>query len=138
MNVGIVGHEAAKFTARTEAQARAIIRYLLSPQDAVAVSGHCHLGGIDIYTEEEAAALGRQTLIFPPKTLRWADGYRPRNLQIAVASDIVHCLVVAEYPPDYNGMRFSHCYHCNTSDHIKSGGCWTARRARQFKVHVIR
>jgi len=56
MNIGIVGHETAKFTAETEAKARAIIRHLLDHEgtDDVLVSGGCHLGGIDIWAEEEA------------------------------------------------------------------------------------
>lgn len=138
MNIGIVGHEAAKFTPYTEAAARDIIRQLLAPTDAVLVSGHCHLGGIDIYAEEEAFIMGRPSIIFPPKTLRWSDGYRPRNIQIAATSDTCYSLVVAEYPPDYSGMRFNYCYHCNSHDHIKSGGCWTARRCKQYEIVVVR
>jgi hypothetical protein len=141
MYIGIVGHEAAKFTADTEAMARSIIRSLLSPPEAVLVSGHCHLGGIDIWAEEEADALGRAKDIFAPKKLVWGgpDGFQSRNLKIATRSDVVHCLVIAEYPPTYTGMRFDYCYHCHTHDHIKSGGCWTARRCHGGGVwHVIR
>ena len=136
MRIGIVGHEAAKFTAETEAQARWIIRSLLTGADIV-VSGRCHLGGIDVWAEDEAAALGLGTDIFPPATHTWATGYKPRNLKIAQHSDIVHCIVVATYPPGYDGMRFNYCYHCKTSDHIKSGGCWTALRCERRQWHVI-
>lgn len=101
------------------------------------VSGHCHLGGIDIWAEEEADDMGIEKLIFPPKSLRWNGGYKERNLLIARNSDIVHCIVVAKYPPHYRGMRFTRCYHCDTTEHIKSGGCWTAWRCMRRQFHVI-
>ena len=126
--VGIVGSEAAKFTPETETRARALIRLLLSPGDVVC-SGHCHLGGVDIFAEEVASALGLEKLIYPPKELNWDHGYRPRNLQIAVASDVVYCITVRDYPPMYKGMRFSSCYHCKVDTHVKSGGCWTVKQA---------
>jgi hypothetical protein len=136
MNVGIVGHEAKKFTPVTEAKAREVIRTLLVPGSTL-VSGHCHLGGIDIWAEEEADRLGIPKLIFPPKSLDWTNGYKPRNLQIARNSAIVHCINVAAYPPGYKGMRFSYCYHCKTDAHIKSGGCWTAWRCPKRQWWII-
>lgn len=136
MRVGIVGHEAKKFTPETEEKAREIIRSLLLPGD-ILVSGGCHLGGIDIWAEEEADKLGLGKMIFLPKTQSWEGGYRERNLMIASESHIVHVIVVAEYPSTYKGMRFKTCYHCGTSAHIKSGGCWTAKRCKESKWHVI-
>jgi predicted Rossmann fold nucleotide-binding protein DprA/Smf involved in DNA uptake len=130
--IGIVGHEAAKFTPETEAEARRIIAELLASPDAVLVSGRCHLGGIDVWAEEEAERLDRTTMIYPPATHSWILGYKPRNLKIAQDSDEVHSIVVAEYPPSYTGMRFDFCYHCGTSAHIKSGGCWTAKQAQRL------
>lgn len=137
MRVGIVGHEAKKFTAETEAKAKAVIRSLLSPGD-ILVSGGCHLGGIDIWAEEIADEMGLEKRIYLPATRRWEGGYKQRNLKIAYGSDIVHCIVIAEYPEDYEGMRFEQCYHCHTTAHIKSGGCWTAKRARKRKWHIIK
>lgn len=134
--VGIVGHEGAKFTAETEAVARNIIRSLLSPGD-ILVSGGCHLGGIDIWAEEEADKLGIQKEIHIPAKRTWEGGYKQRNLKIADTSDIVHCIVVSKYPEGYKGMRFDYCYHCKSSDHIKSGGCWTAKRAKKAEWHII-
>jgi len=136
MKVGIVGHEAAKFTPETEKQARDLIRKLLEPAYCV-VSGHCPLGGIDMWAEEIADELGIPKLIFPPKDLSWSEGYKPRNLLIAKNSDIVHCIVVDKYPPNYQGMRFQFCYHCKTDTHIKSGGCWTALKCKRREFHVI-
>lgn len=133
MIIGIVGSEAAKFTAETEAKARAIIRTLLSHSDAILCSGHCHLGGVDIFAEEEAKALGRfdPQYIFPPKTLNWTNGYRPRNMQIARASDRVVCITLKALPASYSGMTFEGCYHCGDArpPHVKSGGCWTVLQA---------
>lgn len=135
--IGIVGHEAAKFTPDTEATARWIIRTLLEHPRSVLVSGHCPLGGIDIWAEEEATKLGRRMIIYPPKVNSWEAGYKPRNLQIAHTSDICHCIVVATLPPTYTGMRFTSCYHCKTDSHVKSGGCWTALRCRASEWWVI-
>lgn len=133
MRVGIVGSESAKFTAEGEANARARIRSLLQPEDTV-VSGRCHLGGIDIWAEEEAQLLGCGLLVFPPAVHSWQDGYRPRNVQIAEHSDYVVCLTVDRFPPDYKGMKFPFCYHCKSDKHIKSGGCWTVKYARRIGI----
>jgi hypothetical protein len=139
VNVGIVGHEAAKFGSSAEAAAKLVIRELLAPADAVLVSGHCHLGGIDIWAEEIAIETGRYDpkLIHPPATTAWENGYKPRNLLIARDSDVVHCLVVDRLPPTWTGMRFPLCYHCGTKDHVKSGGCWTAKRGKVGMWHII-
>lgn len=133
MIVGIVGSEGKKFTPETERIARGIIRELLfRPDVAACASGHCHLGGIDIFVEEEAKNLGLTCHVFPPKALSWNGGYRERNIEIAKKSDVVYCITVDKLPPGYVGMKFSSCYHCGTADHIKSGGCWTAKYARQL------
>lgn len=135
MKIGIVGHEAAKFTPDTEAKAKQLIKCLLdddalfADDETIAVSGHCPLGGIDIWTEEIADEYGYKKLIFPPAKQTWAGGYRERNLLIAQNSDIVHCISVASYPDSYTGLRFNRCYHCGTNDHAKGGGCWTMKQA---------
>ena len=131
MKVGIVGAEAAKFTTDGEAQARELIRLLLDPGD-ICVSGGCHLGGVDIWAEEEARALGLEVIVYPPATLSWESGYKPRNIQIAEACETLCCIVVDAYPPHYTGMRFNLCYHCKRRDHIKSGGCWTGKYANRL------
>ena len=140
MRVGIVGSEAAKFTPYTEAQAKDIIRSLLSRGDVV-VSGACHLGGIDVWAAEIGHELGLEVKEYPPKTHNWSSGYKPRNIQIARDSDIVCCITLARLPDTYHGMRFPYCYHCKTSDHVKSGGCWTAhyaqRLGKEAKWYVI-
>ena len=101
-------------------------------KDDILVSGHCHLSGIDIWAEERADELGtlERAIIHKPKHRRWKpDGYRDRNLKIARDCEEAHVIVVENYPPNYHGMRFDYCYHCKATDHIKSGGCWTAWQA---------
>jgi len=148
MNIGIVGHEAKKFIPLTEQMAKELIRQLLEPANSVLVSGHCHLGGIDIWAEEIATLLGKPKLIYAPEHHSWDRGYKPRNIKIAENSNVVHSIVVAKYPPTYEGMRFEdavtgepYCYHCNNNTHVKSGGCWTAKYAKslgkQGFIHVL-
>lgn len=136
IHVGIVGSEAKKFTPEGERQARTIIEELLSPPNTVLVSGHCHLGGIDIYAEEIANRLGRSMQIFAPAQLSWPY-YKARNTKIAVTSDIVHCITVDRLPSDFTGMTHPKCYHCNSSNHVKSGGCWTMLRAKVGKLWIV-
>lgn len=132
--LGIVGHERAKFTPVTEFHARAAIRLLLQQfEPTLVVSGACHLGGIDVWAIEEAKTAGLLTAEYPPKTLRWHDGYKPRNILIAENSDVVSCVVVKEYPVSFKGRRFPLCYHCMTKNHVKSGGCWTLKYARRLQ-----
>lgn len=142
MILGIVGSEAAKFTEETEKKARQVILDLirtLNPK--LVVSGGCHLGGIDTWAIEVAKSNGTETKEYFPKNLCWSTGYKPRNIEIATASDVVICITVARLPDAYRGMRFGLCYHCGTKDHVKSGGCWTVRYAkkigRQGRILVV-
>lgn len=137
--IGIVGSESAKFTPRTEALARQKIRDFITaamitsaPDRVVVCSGACHLGGIDVWAIEEARLLGLDTIEYPPKVLSWEQGYKPRNILIAEKSNYVVCITVRELPPGYTGMRFKMCYHCKTTEHVKSGGCWTVKYAQQL------
>ena len=133
MILGIVGSEAAKFTAQIEAVARRVIRDLIRTHGAArVVSGRCLLDGVDIDAVEEARALGVAVTEFPPRTYSWQSGYMPRNVQIAEASDYVACITLKELPPGYAGMRWRLCYHCGTTAHVKSGGCWTVKYARKI------
>jgi len=140
--MGIVGSESIKFTPETEARAKDCIRALLQLDHVTGYSsGHCHLGGIDIWTEEIGDEFGLERFIYPPKTQSWETGYKPRNLQIVKAFDEVHCVTVRELPATYKGMRFDYCYHCHTDQHVRSGGCWTAlqaqKRGKPAYWHVI-
>lgn len=128
MNIGIVGHEEAKFNSVTEEAAKKLIRSVVSGAACV-VSGGCHLGGVDIWAEKTADMLSIPKKIHLPKNRRWDTGYKERNLLIAKDSDVVHVILVKEYPEGYDGMRFPLCYHCKSTEHIKSGGCWTGLAA---------
>lgn len=134
MKIGIVGHAADKFTPGTEAQARRVIAAILARPGTILVSGGCHLGGIDIWAEEEADRLGIEKIIHLPVHRRWEGGYKQRNIKIAQDSDQLLVIVVTDYPPGYRGMRFTGCYHCKErrSAHVKSGGCWTGNVAEQL------
>lgn len=135
VNLGIVGAEAAKFTPFTQAAARRIIRSLIRQTGAtLVVSGASPLSGIDDWAIEEAIRLGIETREYPPKRQGWLY-YRKRNLQIAKASDLVVCITLQQLPDGFTGMRFPDgCYHCGTppDDHVKSGGCWTAKQAKRL------
>lgn len=155
-NLAIIGHAADKFNLITELLAKQeiydlIINYNNRYNDNLTIiSGGCHLGGIDIWAEEIAKELNLPTCIYRPKVLSWQSkvekgveliGYKDRNLLIA-KSDIVVCIVVKEYPENYKGLKFDYCYHCqnkvdNPGQHIKSGGCWTARKCRNRKWIII-
>lgn len=133
MILGIVGSEAKKFTPVTEMLARRVIHDLIRTyKPEIVVSGGCHLGGIDEWAIEIAEGIGKKTEVYLPKNLRWNDGYKPRNIEIAVRSDAVICITVAKYPDGYDDMRFGLCYHCGTKDHVKSGGCWTTKYATKL------
>lgn len=142
MNLGIVGHAADKFTATTEAAARQIIREEILAHGATAVvSGRSPLGGVDWWAEEIAKDLGVGLIVHPPTRNEWSGpgGFQERNLAIARDSDVVLVVVVKELPPGYKGRRFRFCYHCKdrVEAHVKSGGCWTAWKARSAKWRII-
>ena len=133
--IGIVGNEAAKFTPETEAKARAYIHWMLTqPGVTDFTSGGCHLGGIDIWAEEEARRLGLTCHIYLPKQLAWTY-YRDRNLRIARKCDHLYNISLARYPQHFpQWKRFDSCYHCpaDKQNHVKSGGCWTLKQALKF------
>jgi len=142
MIVGIVGSEEAKFTTLGEDRANGIILDILSqPGVTEVVSGKCHLGGIDVWAAQIGTHLGLKVTEFPPLTRSWETGYRPRNIQIARTSDIVHSITVDRLPDTFTGMRFKLCYHCRVTDHVKSGGCWTMKEAIRMgklgQLHVV-
>lgn len=143
MRVGIVGAEGVKFTAQGEASAKEMIRKIISaPEVEEICSGECHLGGIDLWAHEIADELGKPFTAFPPKTLSWETGYKPRNLQIARWSDKVFCLTVDRLPEGFKGMKFNLCYHCSNhgadgTNHVKSGGCWTMYKCKEGERIII-
>jgi len=132
--IGIVGNEEAKFTSlgRTRAFDK-LVQLIDRPEIIKVVSGGCHLGGIDKWAIQVASELGKEIEEFLPEKLQWEGGYKQRNIQIAEASEEVHCLSVNKLPENYSGMKFEYCYHCHRNDHIKSGGCWTILYAKRIE-----
>lgn len=142
MKLGVVGPEQAKFTSATEALAKQAIRdAVVRHQATTLVSGHCPLGGVDIFAEEIAAELGLRMIVHAPRTLSWGGpgGYKARNLAIARTSDLVLMVALEELPTSFRGMAFEDCYHCKGRNppHVKSGGCWTAWRCREREWVII-
>lgn len=141
-NLGMVGHAQDKFTPETEAIARfQMVEFINHFNPTSIVSGHCHLGGVDIYAEEIATSLGINLIIHKPVNLSWSGkgGYRDRNLKIARDSHLVLVVVVKDYPSTYSGLIFNGCYHCQGRNpkHIKSGACWTAWKCRKREWIII-
>lgn len=156
MKIGIVGHGADKFDEYSKKEAKRIIESILlfnsnsklgrvpRVKDVVLVSGHSPVGGIDIWSEEVAKELGIPMDLKVPEQYTWDAqyGYKQRNLDIAKDSDVLWIILVDKYPEGYKGMKFAKCYHCGTSDHVKSGACWTAKQARKLgkevNYHIIK
>lgn len=145
--MGIVGNGSDKFTAYGELKARELIHCLLLGADML-VSGHSPVGGIDIWSEDEARFLGIAMDLKVPLIAAWNPpngyGFKARNLDIARCSDVVHVIVADTYPLDYRGRKWSFCYHCRDSaerdfghNHIKSGGCWTGNHAANAVWHIV-
>lgn len=140
MKIGIIGHGENKFTEKTKQEAKNIIRKIFHIRkiafldNLYLVSGHSPVGGVDIYAEEIAKEMDIKLDLKIPKQHKWDAeyGYKQRNIDIAKDSDEIYIILVDKYPPNYKGMRFEKCYHCNSTDHIKSGACWTGRYAKKL------
>ena len=92
--------------------------------------------GVDGIAEDIAKEWKIDTLIFPAETLHWEDegvkkGFKSRNTQIAENCDILYCFPRIRKDTD--------CYHCGTDKHQAGGGCWTAKKAKEFgkKISII-
>jgi len=145
MNVGVVGSGSDKFTESQKARVIELLQEILAHPYVRLVSGHSPVGGVDIWSEEVADAFGVPKTIYVPEIQQWNPpgryGYKARNLDIAKNSDVLHVIVVKDYPPDYKGMRFEECYHClrmaRDAHHCKSGGCYTGEMALKMGKEVI-
>ena len=131
--VGFIGHGEGKFTIRGKEIAIDLIYKLMKGygEPITVISGHSPVGGIDMWAEKIAEKLGFPTDIKAPKQLTWGGsyGFRARNIDIGEQSNELHVILVDRYPSFYKGIRFSNCYHCGVSDHVKSGACWTRKWA---------
>jgi hypothetical protein len=95
------------------------------------VSGGCHLGGIDIWAVEEAQKIGKPYEEYLPVTKDW-NGFKARNKLIAQNADLVICITLKDLPSTFSKKTRRFCYHCNTDEHVKSGGCWTVQYAKRL------
>lgn len=142
-SLGIVGHAQEKFTPATEAAARQIIAEEIARlRPRRIVSGNSPMGGVDWYARDAARSTGLEMVEHTPRVHQWGapGGYKDRNLLIARDSDMVLVVVVSALPPGFRGMRFGEgCYHCGSRNpkHIKSGGCWTAWKAKERLWRII-
>jgi hypothetical protein len=146
VNIGIVGAAWDKFTPEQKERVKSLIHELL-PDGSTVVSGRSPMGGVDVWAEEEAdfreGHVGK--IIHAPEVEQWNPpgryGYKARNLDIARNSDVVHVIVVRDYPPGYGGQQFGACYHCagrnDNPPHCKSGGCWTGIQAQKLGKKVV-
>lgn len=139
--VGIVGNASDKFNKITEAVAKKLILDIFKQYDRpIIISGRSPLGGVDVWAEELALQNNLLTEIKPPLQNNW-EYFKKRNLEIAQCSDIVHVILVKDYPETYVGQRFDVCYHCvkykkDYPKHIKSGGCYTGWEAVKLGKEV--
>ena len=145
MKIGIIGHGADKFAEASKIQADILIYNILANTESpTLISGHSPVGGIDIWSEDIAKQLNIPMDLKIPKQNKWDAeyGYKQRNLDIAKDSDELHIILINKYPPNYKGMKFNKCYHCHSTNHIKSGACWTGKQAQKLgkKVtwHIIK
>lgn len=142
LKLGIVGNSGNKFTPETALVTKILIEIEIKQrQPSLIISGHCPLGGVDIWAEEIANSLHIPTLIHAPKSNQWSvpGGYRDRNLSIARDSDLVLCFVVSHYYTGYPYKKYKSCYHCGKRNppHVKSGGCYTAWRCKEREWIII-
>ena len=188
MKIGIVGSEEPKWTEEQKPKAKEEIRgifarsamalaekrncssddqflvgmldSLVHYQDLILVSGHCHKGGIDIWAEEIADALGIKKEIYPAEVNQWSDkrpiqntipvsvdlkGYRSRNIQIVRSCDILYDIEPAKSCRYCHGLGegdyrlfIGTCPRCE-GDGAYSGGTWTMKYARKLgkKNHKV-
>lgn len=94
--------------------------------DLVLISGGAK--GVDTIAEEIAKGLDIKTEIFKPLEQN-KDHYRIRNQKIAHACDVLYSLATVD--------KGTPCYHCDIPDHQVTGGCWTAKMAREKKKDTI-
>lgn len=121
MKVAIVG--SSHLTENEERTARqysaTILKNYLKEGSVTLISGGAK--GVDTQAEDVAKQLSIECKIFKPAEHNW-DGYKIRNLKIAQECDILYCLPTK--------LKIEPCYHCNTTDHERSGACWTLKQAK--------
>ena len=104
----------------------------------VVVSGGAK--GVDSMAVKVCGELGVKVVEFKNTVYRWEGpgGFKERDLKIANESDCVVSIVNKSFNPK---SKSTVCYHCakvpRDSNHIVSGGCYTALHCRRSEVIVI-
>lgn len=99
------------------------------PKDTIFISGGAQ--GIDKAVETVCKLLKRKCEVFLPKINKWVGGYRERNWKIAQECDEVVCIAKRSHD------KKTYCYHCGSEEHERTGGCYTARRCKKFRIVVM-
>jgi hypothetical protein len=133
MKIAIVG--ASRLTGNEEADTRKACGLILNQMikewgtsELIFISGGA--SGVDTIAETTANGLGIKCEIYKPTEKNW-DAYKVRNIKIAESCDVIYCLPTK--------VRIQPCYHCDSKDHERSGGCYTAKHAKSLKkeVHIV-
>jgi len=133
MKVAIVG--ASKLSENEEADTRKYCGLILNQMireygddELIFISGGAN--GVDSIAETTARGLGIECEIHKPVEKNW-DAYKVRNLKIAESCDILYCLPTK--------VKLEPCYHCESKDHERTGGCWTMKQAKTLKkeIHLV-
>jgi len=149
MKVAIVGHAFDKFDTKTSYLAIKNIEEIISKHNPdLVISGDCPIGGIDVWAEMISNDYGNPFRSYSPDVKQWNPfgqyGFKKRNLDIAKNCDVLYNIVVRDWPKDFTGDKYKD-YHCLKHEemkdhpHVKSGGCWTAWKAKELgkEVHWI-
>ena len=97
--------------------------------------------GVDSMTVKVCGELGVKVVEFKNTVYRWEGpgGFKERDLKIANESDHVVSIVNKSYSD--RPSRKAPCYHCarvsRDSNHVVSGGCFTAINCKSSEVIVI-
>lgn len=84
--------------------------------------------GIDAIVRDMAEEQNIPCRVFTSKVKQWEgdllhDGFKERNLRIVAYCDNLVCFA--------SQLRNTPCYHCGTSEHERTGGCWTMKKAKE-------
>lgn len=126
MYVGIVGSSKAPITEGNIKFVENIIKDY-DKMTTVIVSGGAK--GVDTLAKLASERLNYKFVAFSPTAENW-EAYKKRNLEIAK-----ECNIVISVALPYSGNR---CYHCNSTLHDKTAGCWTARKCKKYIIRVLK
>ncbi len=156
MRLAIVGAQEDRWNSFERTFIEDLIRGMLAEDEdgvrPIVISGHCPMGGVDIWAEEIAEELGCKMVIYAPEVNQWEDritqydsnefhdkGYKSRNIQIAEACDTLVC-----FSPAFQHGKNPTLVEDIIPDNVKqieeiwNGGVWTAVYAQKIGKRVLR